>query len=226
MAHVCPPLRAVGPSAGSWPGIPGSAGDQTVGLPRGCELCGSAGAGVLSRANGAVLCAVCDHNVGMINPLGGQGVLLEHGHKDAALALGCDDQVKVEFVSAAAPDGLGCGSGQSWASVASEGSMLKCTPDDHLLDALNDPAVLELFPASMDGGMEGFQGAELDSEWIETLEREGPGLCAQPPPMDKRMEVQYDGRMPTGGRGRVVPVAAFGVSSRAAAARWNRSCRM
>lgn len=69
-----------------------------------------------------------------------------------------DELVKVEFMTEPGVESGVIASDLSGVSTASEQCMLKCTPGDALLDALNDPSVLELFPAgNLDGAIDEFQ---------------------------------------------------------------------
>ncbi|CAD7696549.1 unnamed protein product [Ostreobium quekettii] len=199
MAHVCPP-RAVETGVGGWPARVGHP-QQPGGAARPCELCRSADASVFQRASGAHLCAMCEYSAGMMAPAGGRHTAVAVA--DGRLAgrkgpEGGGELVKVEVLSEACGEGTACGcGGASGSSSASEGTMLKCTADDALLDALNDPAVLELFPASLEGGMDGFQDVDLDSDWIETLELEGT-RCGGVPATGAHKEPDQEGQVRPG----------------------------
>ena len=69
-----------------------------------------------------------------------------------------DELVKVEFTTEPAAENRTIASDLSCISSTSGHGMLKCTASEALLDALNDPSVLELFPAgNLDGTIDEFQ---------------------------------------------------------------------
>lgn len=143
-----------------------------------CEVCNTNDAVVFCKNDKAFLCDLCDYKIHQGNPLASRHEIVPLKEISAEDGLQASqkvaEMVKVEFGTEAGIDSRTATSDHSAVSSTSEHDLLKCTVDDALLEALNDPSVLEMFPGgSLDGGIEEFQDVELDSNWIETLEKEG-----------------------------------------------------
>lgn len=83
-------------------------------------------------------------------------ILLQDGSEESPRE--CGDAAKIEIGAEGRLEGRTSASDLSGVSSTSDHCILKCTAGDALLDALNDPSVLELFPGdTLDGGMEDFQ---------------------------------------------------------------------
>lgn len=180
MAQACSPVpAALASGLPAWPTLSCEPPHRGGGPPS-CEVCHASDAVVFCRNDKAYLCAVCDQKIHQSNPLASRHeiVVLKDSRSTQECSEGSpqdgDDLVRIEIGGEGQLEGRTSASDLSGVSSTSDQCLLKCTAGDALLDALNDPSVLELFPGdTLDGGMEDFQDVELDSEWIETLEKEG-----------------------------------------------------
>lgn len=200
MAQACSP----GPAAllASLPAGPHTSANpelQSFWCPS-CEICCANDAILFCRNDKAFLCALCDYKIHQNNPLAAHHeVVAVSDRTDAEGGLQktprADELVKVEFTTEPAVENRTITSDLSCISSTSGQGMLKCTANEALLDALNDPSVLELFPAgNLDGTIDEFQDVELDPNWIETLEKEGSRRNTPSPttPMIMKREEQSD----------------------------------